>query len=66
MANEAKIHSSSGALKMKLHCGSSLKNNKRNKKLKQDRQTKRHGDIDFVKWMKTTAEEGVNKTFFIL
>jgi len=66
LANEAKIHSSSGALKMKLHCRSSLKHNKRNKKLKQDRQTQRNGDIDIMRWMKTRAEEGVNKTFFIL
>jgi len=51
---------------MKLHCRSSLKHNKRNKKLKQDRQTQRNGDIDIMRWMKTRAEEGVNKTFFIL
>ena len=34
--------------------------------MKQERQTLRHGDRDFVRWMKTLAEEGVNKTFFIL
>lgn len=49
---------------MKLHSRSTLKLNERNKKLKQDRHTYRHGDTEFVRWMKTRAEEGVNKTFF--
>ena len=66
MATEAKIHSSSGTSKMKLQHKNSLKYIKRKKKMKQERQTLRHGDRDFVRWMKTLAEEGVNKTFFIL
>lgn len=66
MATEAKIHSSSGTFKMKLQCIDSLKYIKKKKKLKQEEQTLRYGHTDFVRWMKTWAEEGVNETFFIL